>query len=45
VHGGRGQALTEEGEMEGGKNKGNMEEPLDPIMMDDDQIKRIMETT
>jgi hypothetical protein len=28
--------------MEGGKNKGkNGEEPLDPIMMDDDQIKWI----
>jgi hypothetical protein len=31
-----------EGEMEGGMNKGEKEEPLDPIMMDDDQIKWIM---
>jgi hypothetical protein len=31
--------------MEGGKDKGNREEPLDPIMMDDDHIKHIMETT
>jgi hypothetical protein len=30
------------GEMEGGKDKGKKEEHLDPIMMDDDQIKRIM---
>ena len=31
--------------MEGGKDKGKKEEePLDPIMMDDDQIKRIMAT-
>jgi hypothetical protein len=44
VHGGRGEALTESGEMEGLVDKGKMEEPLDPIMMDDDQIKRIMET-
>jgi hypothetical protein len=28
--------------MEGGKDKGKKEEPLDPIMMDDDQIKKIM---
>jgi hypothetical protein len=45
VHGGRGEALTERGEMEGGKDKGKKEEPLDPIMMDDDQIKKIMATT
>jgi hypothetical protein len=44
MHGGRGEALTEKGEMEGGKDKGKKEEPLDPIMMDDDQIKRIMAT-
>jgi hypothetical protein len=31
--------------MEGGKDKGKKEEPLEPIMMDDDQIKRIMATT
>jgi hypothetical protein len=39
VHGGRGKALTKIGEMEGGKDKGKKEEPLYPIMMDDDQIK------
>jgi hypothetical protein len=39
VHGGRGEALTERGEMEGEVDKGKKEEPLDPIMMDDDQIK------
>jgi hypothetical protein len=30
--------------MEGDVDKGKKEEPLDPIMMDDDQIKRIMAT-
>jgi hypothetical protein len=44
VHGGRGEALTEKGEMEGEVDKGKKEESLDPIMMDDDQIKWIMET-
>ena len=42
MHGGRGEALTERGEMEGELDKGKKEEPLDPIMMDDDQIKWIM---
>jgi hypothetical protein len=42
VHGGRGEALTERGEMEGGNDKGKKEEPLDPIMMDDDHIKWIL---
>jgi hypothetical protein len=45
VHGGRGEALTEKGEMEGEVDKGKKEEALDPIMMDDDQIKWIMVTT
>jgi hypothetical protein len=45
VHGGRGEALTKRGEMEGGKDKGKNKEPLDPIMMDDDQIWWILETT
>jgi hypothetical protein len=45
VHGGRGEALTGEGEMEGEMDKGKKEEALDPIMMDEDQIKQIMETT
>jgi len=44
VHGGRGEALIERGEMEGGKDKDKKEEHLDPIMMEDNQIKRIMET-
>jgi hypothetical protein len=44
MHGRRGEALTKKGEMEGGKDKGKKEEPLDPIMMDDDQIKWIMVT-
>jgi hypothetical protein len=39
VHGGRGEALTGEGEMEGEMDKGKKEEALDPIMMDEDQIK------
>jgi hypothetical protein len=42
VHVGRGEALTKRGEMEGGKDKGKKEEPLDPIMMNDDHIKKIM---
>jgi hypothetical protein len=41
VHGGRGEALTGKGE----GDKGKKEEALDPIMMDDDQIKRIMART
>jgi hypothetical protein len=44
VHGGRGEALTEKGEMEGGKDKGKKEEPSEPIMMYEDQIKWIMAT-
>jgi hypothetical protein len=43
MHGGRGEALTGKGEMEGQDDKGKKEEALDPIMMDEDQIKRIME--
>jgi hypothetical protein len=32
--------------MEGGKDKGKKEEePLDPIMIDDDQLKRILESS
>jgi hypothetical protein len=45
VHGGRGEALTKKGEMEEEVDKGKKEEALDPIMMDDDQIKWIMATT
>jgi hypothetical protein len=36
MHGGRGEALTGRGEMEGGMYKRNKEEPLDPIMMYND---------
>jgi hypothetical protein len=43
VHGGRGEALTEKGGMEGGKDKEKKEEePLDPILMDDNQLKWIL---
>jgi hypothetical protein len=43
VHGGRGEELTERGKMEGGRDKGKKEEePLDPIMMDDNQLKWIL---
>jgi hypothetical protein len=42
VHGGRGEALIDRGEMEEKVDKCNNEEALDPIMMDDDQIKWIM---
>jgi hypothetical protein len=45
VHGGRGEALTERVEMEGGKDKGKKEEALDPIMMNDYQIKQIIAKT
>jgi hypothetical protein len=40
-----GEALTGEGEMEGEMDKGKKEEALDPIMMEEDQIKNIMATT
>jgi hypothetical protein len=45
VHGGRGEALTRDEEMEEEMDKGKKEEALDPIMMEEDQIKKIMETT
>jgi hypothetical protein len=46
VYGGRGEALTERGEMEGGKDKGKKEEePLETIMMDDNQLKWILVST
>ena len=43
MHGGRGVALIERGEM-GVKDKGKKEEPLEPIMMNVDHIKQIMAT-
>ena len=45
MHGGRGEALTDKGEMEGEGDKRKKKEALDPIMMDDNQIKQIMATT
>jgi hypothetical protein len=44
VHGGRGKSLINKGEMEG-EGDNVKEKTLDPIMMDNDQIKRIMATT
>jgi hypothetical protein len=41
---GKGEELTKKGEMKGEGDDGNKEEALDPIMMDNDQIKWIMET-
>jgi hypothetical protein len=43
VHGGRGEALKRCGEMEEEMDKVKKEESMDPIMMDEDQIKKIME--
>jgi hypothetical protein len=43
MHGGRGEALIREGGMEGEVDKGKKEEALEPIIMDQYQIKRIME--
>jgi hypothetical protein len=40
MHVGRGEELTREGEMDKGK-----EDTLDPIMMEEDQIKHILATT
>jgi len=45
VHGERGESLTRDGEMEEEMDKGKKEEALDPIMMEEDQIKQIMATT
>jgi hypothetical protein len=43
VHGGRGEALTKRGGMEGGKDKDKKEEePLELTLMDDDQLKWIL---
>jgi hypothetical protein len=44
MHGGRGEALTRAGGMEEEMDKGKKEEALDPIMMEEDQTKKIMET-
>jgi hypothetical protein len=39
VHGGRGEASTRDREMEEEMDKGNKEEALDPIIMEEYQIK------
>jgi hypothetical protein len=44
VHGGRGEPLPRDEEMEEDMDKGKKEEALDPIMMEEDHIKKIMET-
>jgi hypothetical protein len=44
VHGGRGEALTEVGRMEGEMDM-CMKESMDPIMMEEDKKNHIMETT
>jgi hypothetical protein len=43
VHGGRGEALTRAREMEEDMDKGKKEDALDPIMMEEEHIKKIME--
>jgi hypothetical protein len=45
VHGGRGESLTRGGEMEEEMDNENNKEAMDPIMMEEDQINQIMETT
>jgi hypothetical protein len=45
MHGGRGEALKRGGELEEEMDKGKKEEAIDPIMMEEDHIKQIMETT
>ena len=44
MHGERGEALKRVEEMEEEMDKGKKEETLDPIMMEEDHIKKIMET-
>jgi hypothetical protein len=45
VHGGRGEALTGGGKMEEDMDKGKKKRAMDPIMMEEDHIRKIMETT
>ena len=45
MHGVRGEALIRDREMEEEMDKGKKEEDFDPIMIEEDQIKKIMETT
>jgi hypothetical protein len=44
MHGGRGEALTRDREMEEEMDKGKKEEELDLIMMEEDYINKIMAT-
>jgi hypothetical protein len=44
VHGGRGEALKRGGEMEEEMDNGKKKEAMEPIMMEEDQIKKIMAT-
>jgi hypothetical protein len=43
MHGGRGEALTRDKEMEEEMDKGKKEEALDPIMMEEYQINKTMD--
>jgi hypothetical protein len=45
VHGGWGEALKRGGEMEEEMDKGKNKEAMDTIMMEEDHIKKIIETT
>jgi hypothetical protein len=45
VHGGRGESLKRGGGMEEEMNKGKKKEAMDPIMMEEDQMKQMMETS
>jgi hypothetical protein len=45
VHGGKGEAMTRAREMEEQIDKGKKEDALDPIMMEEYQIKEILEIT
>jgi hypothetical protein len=44
VHGGSGEAITRNKEMEEEMDRGKKESAMDPIMMEEDQIKQIMAT-
>jgi hypothetical protein len=44
VHGGRGEALKGSGNMEEETYKGRKNEPIEPIMMEEYQIRNIMAT-
>jgi hypothetical protein len=44
VHGGSGEALKRGGQMEEEMEKGKKKDSMDPIMMEEEQIKQIMTT-